>query len=149
MSFFPDLCCSSLVAEGDHVRAVGWLHPDHAYKKGTVPAEFLARLKEFIRRPSLSGDDFHFPGFGGLHTCEFCGRAHGCGNLGVPSGGVLFIFPDMVVHYIEAHGYRPPEEFIAALLKSPLPDSEEFQLLSEPFWHVHKRAQEQQTRRSE
>jgi hypothetical protein len=149
MAFFPDLGRRSLVAAGEHVRAVGWLHPDHPYTMGSVSAEFLTQLKEFIRRPSLSADDFHFPGIGGLHTCEFCGRAIGGGNLGLPSDNVLFVFPDMVVHYIEAHGYKPPEEFIAAVLRSPLRDTEEFQLLSEPFWHLHKRAQEQHLRHTE
>jgi hypothetical protein len=141
MSFFPDMGRKSLVAHGEHVRAVGWLHPTHPYATGSVPGEFLARLKEFIRRPSLSGDDFCFPGIGGLHTCEFCGLAHGGGNLGLPCDEVLFVFPDMTVHYIEAHAYRPPDEFIAALMRSPLPDTEEFQVLCEPFWHLHRAAQ--------
>ena len=26
--------------------------------------------------------------------------------------------PILIVHYVEAHGYRPPEEFIAAILNS-------------------------------
>src|SRR4051794_36232459 len=40
MSFFPDMGCESLVAAGNHVRAVGWLHPDHPYTQGEVSAEF-------------------------------------------------------------------------------------------------------------
>jgi len=60
----------------------------------------------------------------------------------VPSGELLYIFPDLTVHYIEQHGYKPPEEFVTAILASPLPDTEEFELLTEPFWHLHKRAQE-------
>jgi hypothetical protein len=43
----------------------------------------------------------------------------------------------MTVHYIEAHGYQPPAEFIAAVLRSPLPDSEDYQVLTEPFWQLH------------
>jgi hypothetical protein len=39
MSFFPDMGRSSLVAAGDHVRAIGWLHPDHAYTTGEVSAQ--------------------------------------------------------------------------------------------------------------
>jgi hypothetical protein len=146
MTFFPDLGRCSLVAQGDHVRAVGWLHPDHPYTNGPVPAEFLARLKEFITRPSLSGDDFCFPGYGGFHTCEFCGKVHGCGNLGLPADDLLFVFPDMLVHYIEEHGYRPPDTFIEALMRSPLRDTKEFQVLSEPFWHLHLKAQQQSLR---
>jgi hypothetical protein len=138
MSFFPDMGNESLVAAGDHVQAVGWLHPDHPYTKGPVPAEFLARLKEFVARSGDSAESLHFGAFGGYHTCEFCGRSHGIGNFGVPSGDLLFVAPEMVVHYIEQHGYRPPAEFVEAVLRSPLPDTEEYQLITEPFWHMHR-----------
>ncbi|MBL8793993.1 MAG: hypothetical protein JNM56_08810 [Planctomycetia bacterium] len=60
----------------------------------------------------------------------------------MPAGNLLYIFPEMIVHYIEAHGYKPPAEFMAALLRSPFRDDDEFQLLSEPFWHLHRPAQE-------
>jgi hypothetical protein len=30
MSFFPDMGCESLVVSGTHIRAIGWLHPDHS-----------------------------------------------------------------------------------------------------------------------
>jgi hypothetical protein len=140
MSFFPDMGCESLVAAGDHVRAIGWLHPDHPYTRGEVPAEFLARLKEFAALSGDSAEALYFGAFGGYHTCEFCGRAHGIGNFGVPSNALLFVAPEMVVHNIEQHGYSPPAEFIAAVLQTPLPDTEEYQLITEPFWHMHQAA---------
>ena len=104
MSFFPDMGHESMVAAGDHVRAVGWLHPDHPFSKGEVPAEFLARLKEFVRLSSDSADALYLGAFGGFHTCEFCGQAHGIQNFGVPSGEMLYVAPEMVVHYIEQSG---------------------------------------------
>jgi hypothetical protein len=137
MSFFPDMGRETLVAAGDHVRAVGWLHPDHPYTKGEVPAEFLARLKELAVRSSASAEALCFVAFGGPHTCELCGRAQGSGNFGVPSGDLLFVAPEMVVHYIEQHGYSPPAEFVAAVLRSPLPGTEEYQTITGPFWHLH------------
>lgn len=140
MSFFPDMGCTSLVAAGNHVRAIGWLHPDHPYTTGEVSAEFLARLKEFVTRSGDSAEALYFGVFCGLHTCEFCGQAHGTRNFGVPSGDLLFVAPEMVVHYIEQHGYQPPAEFMAAVLHSPLPDTEEYRLLTEPFWHLHRAA---------
>jgi hypothetical protein len=84
----------------------------------------------------------YFGAFGGLHTCEFCGRAHGINNFGVPSGDLLFVAPELVVHYIEEHGYSPPAAFVEAVLRSPLPDTEEYQLITEPFWHKHREAVE-------
>jgi hypothetical protein len=138
MSFFPDMGCESLVAAGDHVRAIGWLHPDHSYTRGEIPAELLARLKEFAARSGDSAAALYFGASGGFHTCEFCGRAHGIGNFGVPSGDLLFVAPEMVVHYIEQHGYSPPPEFVAAVLRSPLPDTDEYRLITEPFWQMHR-----------
>jgi hypothetical protein len=140
MSFFPDLGYESMVAAGDHIRAIGWLHPDHPYPQGEVSGEFLARLKEFAARSGDSSRALYFGGFGGFHTCEFCGRAHGIANFGVPSDDLLFVAPEMVVQYVEEHGYCPPTEFVAAVLRSPLPDTEEYQIITEPFWHLHREA---------
>jgi hypothetical protein len=142
MSFFPDMGRASYVAAGDHVRAVGWLHPDHPYSRGEVSAEFLERLKKFAAQSRASAEALYFGASGGLHTCELCGRAHDIGSFGVPGGDLLFIAPPMVVHYIEQHGYCPPPEFVAAVLRSPLPETDEYQLITEPFWHIHREAVE-------
>lgn len=139
MSFYPDMGYASPVATGQHVRAIGWLHPNHAYTQGEVSVEFLTRLNEFIAR-GTTFDSLCFPGFGGFHTCEFCEKVHGIRNFGVPSSNLLFIFPEMIIHYVQQHGYRPPAEFVDAILATPLPDTEEYKLLTEPFWHLHKRA---------
>jgi hypothetical protein len=149
MSFFPDMGREALVAAGDHVRAIGWLHPDYPYSKGEVSAEFLARLKEFAARSGASAEALYFGAYRGFHTCEFCGQAHGIGNFGVPDGDLLFVAPEMVVHYIEEHGYRPPAEFVAAVLRSPLPDREEYQIITEPFWHLHRDAVQQMIQAAE
>jgi hypothetical protein len=142
MSYFADMGHESPVAGGEHVRAIGWLHPDHAYTKGEVSAAFLSRLKQFVACGGKSAEALYFGAFGGFHTCEFCGQAHGICNFGVPSGPILFVAPEMLVHYIEQHGYSPPAEFVEAVLHSPLPDSEEYEILTEPFWHLHKQAVE-------
>ena len=139
MSYFPDMGCKSLIVSGDYIRAIGWLHPDHPYVKGIVSAEFLSRLKEFAERSDDSAMALYFGAFLGYHTCEFCGQSDGIGNFGVPSGDLLFVAPEMIVHYIEAHGYRPPAEFIEAVLRSPLPNTREYDLIAKPF---RQRAQE-------
>ncbi|MCI0377367.1 MAG: hypothetical protein L0215_07165 [Gemmataceae bacterium] len=142
MSYFPDMGCESMVVAGPHIRPIGWLHPDHPYTKGEVSSEFLSRLKEFTERCGQSAEALYFGASGGIHTCEFCGQAYGVGNFGVPCDDLLFVAPEMVVHYIEKHDYRPPAEFVAAVLRCALPDSEEYQVLTEPFWHLHKLALE-------
>jgi hypothetical protein len=140
MSYFPDLSHESMVASGEHIRAIGWLHPQHEFPKCNASAEFLSRLKEFTARSSASAQALYFGASGGFHMCEFCDKAHGINNFGVPFGNILYVAPEMIVHYIEVHGYLPPAEFIAAVLRSPLPDTEDYQILTEPFWHLHSEA---------
>jgi hypothetical protein len=133
-------------ATGEHIRAVGWLHPDHPFTKGHIPPAFLARLKEFVELSGESADALYFGASGGVHQCEFCNGAIGASNFGVPDGELLFVAPEMIVHYIETHRYHPPAEFIDAVMKSPLPDTEEYQIITEPFWHIQRAVIERITR---
>jgi hypothetical protein len=122
-----------MVASGDHVRAVAWLHHEHPYPQGEVSPEFLERLKQFAGRWGESTWALGWGCFRGLHTCEFCRKIRACGNFGVPSGDVLFMAPEMIVHYVEQHRYLPPTEFVTAVLGSPLPGTEEYRLAVERF----------------
>ena len=141
MTWYPDLGQSTMVADGEHVRAIGWLSPRHAFTKGEVPAEFLSRLQDFAKDCFESTEALGWGIFLGVHCCDFCGQSMAGGNFGVPQGEVLFVCPEMLPHYIEAHGYRPPDEFIAAVLASPLPATAEYGTLVEPFRRLHERAE--------
>src|SRR5262249_16801875 len=131
--------CNTMIATGAHVRAVGWLHPDHPYSDGEVSPEFRSHIRRFVEKWQSSAIALGFPFAPGLHECDFCRKARGVGNFGVPCGGSLFVAPEMVVHYIEEHGYRPPDEFVAALLQCPEPDSEAYRILAEPFAYMARR----------
>jgi hypothetical protein len=40
----------------------------------------------------------------------------GSAEIRVPGpSGVTFAAPDMIIHYVTDHGYRPPDEFLDAL----------------------------------
>jgi hypothetical protein len=138
MSWSQDLDTHTMVATGDHVRAVGWLSSDHPFTQGSVPAEFIARLLEFVRRAGESADALYFPAFGGFHTCEFCSEFHDSRNFGVPVGEQLYVAPGMVAHYVERHGYCPPGEFIAAVMAAPLPGTSEYQDAAADFRRRHQ-----------
>ncbi len=64
----------------------------------------------------------------------------------VGSGGVrvlrplVYVAPELIVHYIEAHGYRPPDEFIQAVLRCPPQDSPAFhkRMSRFPFRWLHR-----------
>ena len=142
MSYYADMGQESMVAAGPHIRAIGWLHPDHPFSTGNVPVDCLNRLKQFAAKCGESSEELRIGVSAGFHQCEFCNKSHGVGNFGVPTDDTLFIAPEMVVHYIEQHGYRPADEFISAVMRSPIPDTEEYSRVAEPFRHIHEKAQQ-------
>ena len=131
MSWYPDLDTHTMVACGDHVRAIGWLTSGQPFQQGEIPPGFLARLDEFVRLAGRSAEALSFPAFAGFHERELCDRPAdlrafgpaGRGNLGVQSGSMLNVAPELVAHYVGVHRYWPPAEFVAAVLASPLPDT--------------------------
>jgi hypothetical protein len=137
MSYFPDMGTVTLAAAGPHVRAVGWLDADYPYATGTrLPAGFTVRLQAFATDWATSARRLGLQTFLGFHECEFCSDAAGCGSFGVPAGDVLFVAPDMVGHYVAAHRYLPPEEFVAAVLETPAFGSPDYAALVERFLDV-------------
>ena len=58
----------------------------------------------------------------GFHECELCqfeAEARGAANLFIPSDGLIYVGPELIVHYVNAHGYAPPEAFCRAVLACP------------------------------
>jgi hypothetical protein len=130
MTYYADL--SPLPDPRLHLVAVGWLAAAHPYERGRVDEPF------FLRLMSALVDPWQPFAAGGFHRCEFCqfsggpGRVNyssrpgdqltvtvGATNLFVPGRGVLYMAPSLIVHYIDAHDYTPPREFIDAVLACP------------------------------
>lgn len=132
MTFFEDGSAYRYLAEGVGSGAinVGWLDVEHVFAAGPVPSAFVDRLLVRCRSPLLRTR--------GFHRCNLCEPA---GSVGVASGvvvesaggdfvvggaeirvlaenGVCFAAPDMVIHYVVEHGYRPPDAFVEAILGS-------------------------------
>jgi len=91
---------------------VGWLDPGHPYEEGPVPDDFPAALLAVV-----DGEPVNLTR--GYHYCEICGPSadvRGNGEIRVPARpGVMFAAPVLIGHYVTAHSYRPPDEFIAAV----------------------------------
>jgi hypothetical protein len=131
--YFPDLGSTCQVASGPKIRAIGWLDASHEFPRGVVSLAFLLKIARFAERSGESTEALSWLAAGGWHTCELC---HGCdegGNFGVPGDGVLYACPEMLVHYVCEHEYRPPDEFIRAVLASPLPGTAEYYQTVQPF----------------
>lgn len=97
------------------LRAVGWLARDHAYPTGAMPRDIFERLRDLLRdpwEPCVSA---------GLHECDLCqfDGQRGSSNLFVPGKDVLFVAPELITHYINAHNYLPPAEFQDAVMRCP------------------------------
>ena len=111
----------------DSVRNVGWLSQSHGYAQGDVPEAFVERLWIFCRSSVLP--------YMGFHQCPFCEKDMGFlsqrGDETMALGsaevwalgrnGMLYAAPNLIYHYITEHHYRPPEEFIQAIMEGPLP----------------------------
>ena len=51
--------------------------------------------------------------------CRFHPEAVGGKDLFIPGRGFLYVAPELVVHYMNAHGYAPPAEFCDAVMACP------------------------------
>lgn len=128
MSRQPDLApytyLPQTVPPGVTARAVGWLSAWRPWRRGPVPEVFTEALGELVRDEPRARTR-------GAHRCGRC-RASGPTGLPVEIGGrrVLLgsaevrviaasgewlIAPDLVYHYVTAHRYQPPEEFVEAV----------------------------------
>jgi hypothetical protein len=105
-----------------NVRRVGWLAEAHPFRKGGVSQEFV----EALRKLAVHGRVNQMRGF---HYCELCDQEDvlvtdqgvkallGSAEIWVPADGdTTYAAPDLVLHYVQAHGYEPPAEFVAAVL---------------------------------
>ncbi|MFG2747955.1 DUF7919 family protein [Streptomyces xanthophaeus] len=92
---------------------VGWLEAGEPYSTGAVPTAFVEKLKA-VQKVQWMNVCL------GWHECDLCpeGRApEGNGEVRIPGGpGVAFAAPFLITHYVTAHGYRPPQAFMDAVL---------------------------------
>jgi hypothetical protein len=117
MAWYEDLAlCDYFGSEcAPCLRVVGWLEQGRPFATGRVQPDVYARLIELLKEPWQPGM------FAGFHRCDLClyEGVSGRRNLFVPAGEVAFVCPELVAHYMNAHAYRPPDEFSAAVLACP------------------------------
>ena len=129
----PDLSHLNLSTFEQSVQliAVGWLERGQEYTRGEVESSFVQRLAELLLDPCQPGV------FMGRHECSFCRfsggpatfriseviptlQVHvGVSNLWIPADGYLYVCPSLILHYMDAHEYAPPEVFQNAVMDCP------------------------------
>ena len=121
MAYFDDLTphtyyknhIGTFCGEHPEFLNIGWLEGARDYTSGVTDAALLIRLKELISVPFAYHYGFHFCD---LPPCDGRGE-HGTGSVVVCShAGKWYAAPVLITHYVEAHEYRPPDEFIDAVL---------------------------------
>ena len=96
--------------------AVGWLERGHAHALGEVAPEVYATLANLLVDPWQPFCSV------GLHSCDLCayaGEKSGTANVFIPGDTCVFVAPELILHYMNAHHYRPPEAFCRAVLACP------------------------------
>jgi hypothetical protein len=120
LTAIPDLSlCTALPIRGDKLVAIGWLGKSLPFAQGITPRDVFTRLQEFVQQP---WQPFVLMG---LHECELCQFAgeRGTTNLFIPYQEKLYVCPELITHYINAHHYQPPAIFCEAVLACPPLDS--------------------------
>lgn len=111
--------------------AVGWLESGYDFQQGEAELEFVRKLAELLHdpwQPAVTA---------GRHACGFCRLTGGptsfqidhpgsrlsvemgVANLWLPADGFLYVAPSMILHYMDAHGYSPPDAFQKAVSACP------------------------------
>jgi len=118
--------------------SVGWLAKQYPYSQGETSEDFKERLFVFCLN--------HVRQTRGFHVCEFCTPSPpflvyaqrgdkevwlGSAEIRVVYQGNIYAAPDLIYHYVIEHQYRPPDEFIEAVLEGPLPGSPKYETLIE------------------
>lgn len=123
MTFFEDQSpYTYFPTERRETLNVGWLEKGHPYPVGETSQEFrdklalLCRRGDVLRRGQLLVTRISC----GFHYCDFCDlgeQSPKCSKeMRVRDGRRAYAAPALVHHYVVVHGYRPPPDFIAAVL---------------------------------
>ena len=143
MACYPDLSPYDYLGSESATVNVGWLSSVVDYEQGDTSSTFLKRLTLLCKNPPGRYATM------GFHACEFCGRFLGGSEIRVIAPDKVYAAPVLVFHYVEAHNYRPPQEFIDAVLTAPLPASDEMiQRYGAPLPHRFSRKDETPSRKS-
>lgn len=138
MTYFPDLSAYTHPLSSSRIptRSVGWLDAGHDFPRSDAVEGLLTSLWPFCLVsvcPSRGSD-----------LCPFCesrgvverdGKRYVFGSAEIRvfdrAGESAFAAPNLLYHYIEAHHYLPPSEFVDALQSGPQPQTEEYRGLLE------------------
>ncbi len=117
MAWFADLAPCNYFGEGlaNSLLAVAWLEDGQPFATGRVSRDVYTKLGILLNEPWQPAVSM------GAHKCDMClyEGVEGYRNLFVPAQRVVFVCPELILHYMNAHAYQPPDEFCQAVLACP------------------------------
>lgn len=117
--YVPDLTPYADYDRPSHrVFHVGWLEKSEKFETAEPSEEVIASLKRQL--------PFRVLRTRGWFTCHLCRRSDhhkldeykkelGGAEIWIENGQVTYACPDLIIHYIEDHHYKPPAAFLTAL----------------------------------
>jgi hypothetical protein len=136
MTYYEDLsyyCYVKRAAERAFVQNIGWLSNRYSFDKFDPPQDLLDALWSFCSVAVYQTR--------GWHLCELCssprwgipeeraGRRLFLGSAEIRAfskPGVIYAAPNLIYHYVSVHHYKPPDEFLSALMEGPRPPMPEY-----------------------
>jgi hypothetical protein len=128
--YFPDLTpyAYGQTEPQPDVLNVGWRSAAQACPVGIPDKRLVHALGRLISSPVNLYRGWHFCEFcpdpaktvssGKIHVLDPAARTMGNGEIRVTSAaGITYVAPVLVLHYVVAHGYLPPQEFIDAVIE--------------------------------
>ena len=135
--YFQDLTSYSYHHLGvfENTVNIGWLDSAQPYQFGQLLDEFRDKLWSFLQ--------FKLVRLRGFHICNLCSDQAST-ILTVSKGdeilklgdaeirvlgmdGKIYAAPNLIYHYVTVHEYKPPDEFVQAVLKGASTDSDVYQ----------------------
>lgn len=144
LSIYPKACCEE--EQGMVLVAVGWLEKGHTFPKGKLSQDDIEKLEQFCLKPMIQTL--------GKRDCPLCDKRgpvkmiistgkelilHGTDQLRILSTDrtKVYVVPNLIIHFVKAHGYTPPQEFIDAIQAAPLPGTRAYDEFSLPWKDFH------------
>ncbi len=108
----------------ENAKNIGWIDEER-FTRGNVTEEFVEKLLKYVKEPLHVVSNCFYP-----VKMTYKNELLSLGFLEIrvlsEDGKQRYAAPDLIFHYILECGYKPPQEFIDAVLYGPKPDSLEY-----------------------
>jgi hypothetical protein len=121
MTYFSDLSLYTYDScDSSQAVNVGWLEKGQPFPVGETSEDFRVKLAKLCQQAGRRrvGQIEVYVGTCGTHGCDFCSAPSAVSSTEIRIRGSIRVYaaPQLIHHYVAAHGYLPPSEFIDAVV---------------------------------